>query len=478
LNEVGRPDESAREELRRARTELARLADVERELVFWRARAQAAEAIAAQWRTVQNRTLWKLFAALDQLRARVVPARTRRERIVLGAAHSAARVMAPLGRARRTGGERFVPKARKDVLFVYDEPGAWKLYRCDHQAEQLRYLGMSCDIARSDGVDLVGALDFYDTFVLNRVDWSERISVFAEAARDAEKRVVFDTDDLIFEPELTRNFAFLDDVSESVRETWQKRLHGFQATLVACDSAIVSTEPLAAYARRRVARVDVVYNAVSSQMIQDADAALDSRSHAEREADGRLVTIGYLSGTPSHNRDFLEAADGVLWALRTYPDVRVLVVGQLDLDQRFKRFGDRVMTVPKQPFDALPTLIARIDINLAPLEPDNPVAECKSCVKYLEAGLVGVPTIASARPDFARVIESGQNGLLADHASDWQDALCDLIESTGRRRTMGALAREDVRENHKTKAAATRLEHALVGSHLGCRRAVGTAHES
>src|SRR5262249_5134538 len=155
--------------------------------------------------------------------------------------------------------------------------------------------------------------------------------------------------------------------------------------------AIVSTQPLAKYTRSHVERVAIVHNAVSSELVRLADEALKQHSTSNHAT----VTIGYLSGTPSHNRDFLEAAGTVVWALETYPGTRFVVVGKLDLDRRFDPFGARITRIPKQPFHSLPALTAQIDINLAPLERDNPFTECKSCVKYLESGLVGVPTIAS-----------------------------------------------------------------------------------
>jgi glycosyltransferase involved in cell wall biosynthesis len=347
------------------------------------------------------------------------------------------------------------------VLFVHDEGGAWTLYRCDHQAEQLAELGMSCDIVRSGSVDLRSAVAHYDTFILNRVAWNDDVAAFVDAAHRAGKRVIFGTDDLIFEPELERCFAFLDNATDADRANWRGRLDAYRRTLAACDAAIVSTEPLAEHARRHVGHVDVVHNAVSGEMVRLADEALEQRPNAGVAADGRDVTIGYLSGTPGHNRDFLEAADAVLWALATYPKARLLVVGPLDLDRRFDTLEGRVTRVPKQRFDSLAALTARIDINLAPLERDNPFTECKSCVKFLEAALVGVPTVASGYPDFARVIESGRNGILADRPSAWTDALGELIESKQRRDEIGVRAFEDVRETHTTRARAS--EVAAVG---------------
>jgi glycosyltransferase involved in cell wall biosynthesis len=369
----------------------------------------------------------------------------------------AARALGPLRRARRTARARFEPTGHKDVLFLYDDSGAWKLYRCEHQAEQLELLGMSADIVRSDQIDLARALDHYDSFVLNRVGLTASVASFVDAALAADKAVLFDSDDLIFEPELEPRFSFLDHATESDHATWRQRLGRYQATLTACGAAIVSTEPLAEHARRHAGRVALVPNAVSSDMLRRADEA---RAGASQLVDSEVV-IGYLSGTPSHNRDFLEAADAVVCALETYPDTRFVVVGQLDLDTRFEQFGPRVVRIPKQPFEELPSLVAKLDINLAPLERNDPLTECKSCVKYLEAGLVGVPTIASARPDFVRVIEDGTNGLLADGRSEWSDALNSLIESRARRRELGALAAEDVRLNHTTKALAPLLGNAL-----------------
>jgi glycosyltransferase involved in cell wall biosynthesis len=301
------------------------------------------------------------------------------------------------------------------------------------------------------------------------VEWSEEVAAFVKRARSRNKIVIFDTDDLIFEPKLDRHFAFLDGEPEAERQSWIATLGRYARTLQACDGAIVTTEPLRDYARKRSARVEVVFNAVSEDMVRLADDALASESSRARKTNGE-VNIAYLSGTPTHNRDFMEAADAVLWALETYPQTQFLAVGKLDVDGRFERFGSRVQRIPKQPWGALPELLAQIDISLAPLERDNPFTECKSCVKYLEAGLLGVPTIASTRADFVRAIEHGRNGLLADTPKEWRDSLRELIESPSLRNDIGAHAREDVRRNHTTNALARLLEKALTALVQGDER--------
>jgi glycosyltransferase involved in cell wall biosynthesis len=347
----------------------------------------------------------------------------------------------------------FVPKGRSDVLFLFDETGPWTRYRCDHQAEQLSFAGLSCDVVQTTAVDLDRVLGHYDAIVLSRVPWRREIAALRHHARLRGTVVVFDTDDLLFEPELDRFFAFLDREPEIAREGWVATLGGYRETLRAADAALVATEPLGRHAQRHLRHVDVSFNAVSEEMVRRARVAMSEA----REKSAQDVVIAYLSGTPTHDRDFREAADAIMWILQTYPNARLLVVGKLTLDARFGQFEGRVEHLPKQPWDALPGILARVDVNLAPLERANPFTECKSCVKYLEAGLLGVPTIASRRPDFERVIAHGHNGLLADTPDEWRAALRFLIESSDSRRMIGQHAHEDVHANRTTRARASDL---------------------
>jgi O-antigen biosynthesis protein len=348
-------------------------------------------------------------------------------------------------RRRPAGAEG--PVQHKDVLFVFELPGAWARYRCEHQAEQLQRDGRSSDVVHLDRVDLAAAVDRYDSFVLNRVSWNDAIASFVDSAAAAGKPVVFDTDDLVFEPDLGRYLAFMDRWPEESRRAEWGRMDAYRQTLEACGRATVSTEPLAEAARKRVPDVGIVHNVVSAEMIRLADAALASSAEGSEN-----VTVAYLSGTGTHDRDFLEAADAVLAALASSPRVRFLAVGKLQLDDRFDRFGSRVSRLPLQPWQALPAILTGVDVNLAPLERDNPFTRCKSCVKYLEAALVGVPTIASPRPDFVRVIEHGRNGFLADDPDTWREALEALLESPELRGRAGAHARSDVLATHTTGA--------------------------
>lgn len=341
---------------------------------------------------------------------------------------------------------------KKAVLYLSGRPGATRRYRCNHQAEQLSLLGTAVDVAGLEEVDPGRALDSYALVVLHRVPLDAEIERFLEEARRLGRPVLFDTDDLIFDREAE------PFVPESARRDDRLRRHAEVLTLA--DAVTVSTEPLRRAAAAFREQVVVTPNVVSAEMVAQADAAR-ARQPPGGNGDERPLVLAYLSGTPTHDLDFLEAADGVLWALRTYPAVRLLVVGRLELDDRFLEFGERIERMPVRPWQELPELLTRVDINLAPLESGNPFSECKSCVKYLEAGLLAVPTVASPCPDFARVIEDGRNGLLARTHGEWRGALQTLIESPGLRREVGRNAWEDVRAHHTTGAGARLARKAL-----------------
>jgi len=359
-------------------------------------------------------------------------------------------------RRRHASVERFEPTGVKDALFVFDVPSAGARYRSGHLSEELRLAGGTCDAVQTDIVDLIGAVEHYRLFVLNRVRWRDEVAVFLDAARREGRPVLFDTDDLVFDPELADHLAFMENWPEQSRRKEIAELDAYRRTLAACDGVTVSTEPLAEHARRVNEHIGVVFNAVSEEMRSLAQEALNRTRAVDDD-----VCIAYLSGTRTHNRDFLAAADALVWTLDTYPATRLLLIGKLDLDERFERFGSRVRRVGLQPWRELAAFYREIDINLAPLEAGNPFTECKSCVKYLEAALLGVPTVASARPDFRRVIEHGRNGLLADTPDEWRDCLSRLVESAELREGIGRVASDSVNELDTTVARAPALQRAL-----------------
>ena len=69
------------------------------------------------------------------------------------------------------------------------------------------------------------------------------------------------------------------------------------------------------------------------------------------------------------------------------------------------------------PWRNLPSIQVRFDINLAPLEINNPFGQSKSEIKYVEAALLRVPTIASPSDSYSAAIRHAENGYLANNGA-------------------------------------------------------------
>jgi hypothetical protein len=165
-----------------------------------------------------------------------------------------------------------------------------------------------------------------------------------------------------------------------------------------------------------------------------------------------VLRIGYAGGSRTHQRDFAQVAPALARILAERPHCRLVLF-------RDPRSGEGVVLADE--FDvllpvsaqiewrdmvelsALPGELARFDINLAPLEPDNIFCAAKSELKYFEAALAGVPTIASPVGRLGRAIEHGRTGLLAADDAEWYEALRQLLDDAPLRRRMGRDAYHD-----------------------------------
>jgi len=357
------------------------------------------------------------------------------------------------------------PVWRRDVLFISGCPGASQRYRCEHAAEQVRLMGRTADVAEHGQVDLAAALERYRLFILHRVQDGEDVAWFVAQARQRGRAVLYDVDDLVFDVAAVPSIAQVEQLSEREQAQFRDCVERMGRALDRCDGALVTTEPLRERVDGRLGSgcAHVAPNVVSQSMLRQAQAALVDHGACPAADDGAVpVRVGYFSGTPTHDRDLHAAVDGLLWALETFPTLHFVTVGPVAVDDRFARFGERVEQWPLHEWSHLPAALAAVDVNIAPLEGASSFTDAKSSIKFLEAALVGVPTIASPRADFRRVIQPGVTGCLADSAVDWRDALGHLVASADVRQSMGQAARVDVLKHHTTAAQASAL-----WAHLG-----------
>jgi glycosyltransferase involved in cell wall biosynthesis len=353
-----------------------------------------------------------------------------------------------------------VPGSAYDVIYaIGDRAGEPQRYRVFNPAESLDAHGYA-----------VGIIDFERIFDLTHLGVETKTLVLFRAAKDrlcgigavlawARRRgvrVLYDIDDLIFDPELAERIDGLRVLIPYERRRFAHRMARCGDLMRAADLGLMSTAALAREAERLGRPSMVVPNALNCAQIEMARTL----GRAPRRSDGTVLIV-YASGSPTHQRDFLECAPALLDIMRERPAVRFRLVGYLDLGPQWDAYRERVERFEYMPPLDLLACIAEADINLAPLELGNLFCDAKSELKFFEAGLVGVPTLASATAAFVGAIEDGVSGFVVRDRAEWHRALDTLVGSEARRRAMGEAARQRVEARYTPAAVFPRLVEAL-----------------
>ena len=345
---------------------------------------------------------------------------------------------------RKNNNNQIYDKCFKDVLFIngcsLPHP---QRYRVDHQIEQLTAAGLSCAKIDYDKVT-VDLVRYFRAFVIYRCPIIPTVEEFVKLAKENNKVVFYDIDDLVFDLSHTKDIKYLNTLSKPELDLYNDGVKRMGETLKLCDYGIASTERLQHEMGKYLKEVFVNRNVASEEMVKYSQEAL-----INVKKDDNKVVLGYLSGTITHNDDFKLIMPSIIKILKKYDNVYLQIVGLLDLPEEMQDVKHKVITSPFVDWKELPNLTRSIDINLAPLE-DSIFNEAKSENKWTEAALVKIPTVASNVGAFKSQIEDGKTGFLCSNKNEWTKKLTDLIESKDLRDEIGNNAYDEVMNNHIT----------------------------
>lgn len=343
------------------------------------------------------------------------------------------------------------PRSRRGILFISGEPGTpGHAYRVTRHARAAAEAGFTVTVTTADRPD-PALREAPALVVIWRAVWSESLARTVAALRAAGARVVFDIDDYMFDPAAAR-IDLIDGIrSQQLTEAAVAGMYALvNRTLRECDECIATTEPLASGLRRWGKPASVAPNGFDEETYLTARKAALARRGVTQDG---IVRIGYAGGSRTHQRDFAVAAPALARILREHPATRlVLFCGGPDgpplVDIRefpeLSSLRARVEWRQLVPLAALPTELARFDVNIAPLETGNVFCEAKSELKYFEAALAGAVTVASPTAPFAGAIRNGITGLLAADTAQWHAALEALVGDAALRRRLADSALFDV----------------------------------
>ncbi|MFZ1655161.1 MAG: glycosyltransferase [Candidatus Moraniibacteriota bacterium] len=331
-----------------------------------------------------------------------------------------------------------------DILFISGGVGDSARYRTQHVAEELRLHGFRASVTVQDNPRLVSYADQFQVFVLHRVLMTVAIARLIARLKEVGKTIIFETDDLVYDPEFLVHMDYWHQMNVLERKLYE---HGVGGEILAdpyVTTATTTTGFLADKLREKGKSVYLVPNRLSQQDVLWADEAL-KKNHESRITNHegeKIVRMGYLSGTPSHNKDFATITPALITLFEKYPEMRLVLAGPLDTEDRLQVYAERIECLPFVPRARLFANIATLDINLAPLEIDNPFCESKSELKFFEAGIVSVPTVAAATRTYCEAITDGTDGFVAANTDEWVAKIGRLIAEPELRARIGHAARE------------------------------------
>ncbi len=343
-----------------------------------------------------------------------------------------------------------------DILFTTGGIGDSAMYRCHNVCEELKLRGFKCSVTIQDKPFLLKCADKFKIFVFHRVVYTEKIKRLTDKIKKQKKEIIFETDDLTFDPRYIKDMEYYRNAGPEERKIFEKGMGVEILTDPYVKTCTTTTAYLADKLKGYGKKVFVVPNKLSDKDLATVERIINSQKLKPNEASeanqaNKAIRLGYFSGSKSHDRDFATIIEPLTEIMEKYPDTELFLFGPLNAGDKFDKFKNRVRQFSYVPREKHFANIASIDINLAPLEINNPFCESKSELKFFEAGILTVPTVAAATRTFKEAIEDGVDSFIAASEAEWFGKLEKLITDENLRRQMGEKAKEKAWQNYTTK---------------------------
>jgi len=423
---------------------------------------------------------WRALSAYYAIRNRVFPPHTRRKRMgsrVFRLLSGGTTANAPEGEPHTTSipeetglelpqdvaeeEEPSTPQVKTldeavqcDALYIVGcIEGESKRYRVFNMIEALSEKGFHCEAAYDFNIPELIQKGFHaKALVLFRLGHSDHVESLVKHCRKHGIPVVFDVDDLVFEPQsvdFVRTYALM---SQKQKQEYMRGVNLYRKTLLLCDMALTTTEFLADRIRKLGIPAHVIPNTLNREQLALAERLLQRK----REREDSKFRMGYFPGTRTHEVDFKDCEAALLRFVRENENARFIVCGDHELGPEWKALGHQVEERPFTPYMEMQALMATLDLAIAPLERKNPFTEGKSQVKIIEPAIVEVPTIASDTAGYREGVSHGIDGFLARSEEEWLRWLRLLMKEPETRKKAGNLARKRVLHDFSPESAGSR----------------------
>ncbi len=323
-----------------------------------------------------------------------------------------------------------------------------KKYRVDQKVEMLQLLGYQAQVVSwTEYHQARNILQLANLVFFYRVPAEPSVISLVEESQRLGLQTIFDVDDLIFDEALLKKNINIQRLPKKTQAQVFAGAKTYKKAMSSMHFCSASTTILAEYMNQHTGHQSFILpNALDNELL--------SLSKLEKPLkDDSIVTIVYGSGTSTHDIDFQEVAEALAYVLSNYPHIRLVIHGTLTLPETLQKHKQQIQTIPFMEASEYYRTLNSYDINIAPLEASI-FNDAKSNIKYLEASMLKLPTIASPVAEYKKVIQHGKNGLLASSTQEWIDAFEKLITSASLRKQIGEAAFNTVMKEYTVNTVA------------------------
>lgn len=301
------------------------------------------------------------------------------------------------------------------VYFLASDNGGAGRWRSYWPAEALRSAGVNA----KSGMAFPGGLQAGDTIVFHRPLMEEALD-FIRSYRAAGVRVLVDEDD-----DLT---ALPETFDEYVRDKVKEVTPEHDAAIAVADGLVVTTERLE----------KVVYGSMARRVFRCPNYMPAWLLDVEPEpVTDNAVRVGWAGITRTHLHD-------LRWLAPVLPAITERALFSTVGDPETPRvIGQPICEWFGHEFDVKRYYekMARADVGMVPLKPDEPLNWSKSYIKALEYMAFGVPVVAADLPEQRLLIEHGVSGFLSSDPEEFACYVRMLVDDDEARMVMGKAAR-------------------------------------
>lgn len=240
-----------------------------------------------------------------------------------------------------------------------------------------------------------------------------------------------------------------DDAFHLIPEHHSKALHRAKAPAIfefakIADAITVSTNALADEFKT-YGQTCVMPNRLSPKLWNDA--LLNTANQLREKYDSERVRIGIVGGV-DHQLDLNLLVEAIQSLVQENRNIHWVAYGDGAVNLLKSMVPENMLSVIKTNFDYTthPQRLAEmaVDIALVPLV-DDAFNRCRSNLKFLEFGFLGVATVFSNVESYNTSVVDGETGLLVNNTTpSWIKAIQQLIENKALREKLGANAQTEV----------------------------------